>query len=225
MQLFRDDGLSDLIGFTYASWHADDAVANFIQHLESIANANEGPEGRVVSIIMDGENAWEYYPCNGWFFLSALYKRLSDHPRLKLTTFSEGLNSVNRPAELSEVVAGSWVYGTFTTWVGDPDKNRAWEMLVEAKRKFDQVIESGRLDEARQEQAILQLAHCEGSDWFWWFGDYNPGDTVSDFERLFRLQLTHLYQLLGETPPEYLSQIFALGSGDPTHGGVMRQNA
>ena len=32
---FRDDGLSDLIGFTYADWHADDAVANLVHHLEA----------------------------------------------------------------------------------------------------------------------------------------------------------------------------------------------
>ncbi len=222
---FRDDGLSDLIGFTYASWHADDAVANFIQHLESIADANEGNANSVVSIIMDGENAWEYYPQNGWFFLSALYQRLAEHPRLHLTTFSECLEQVDRPSELTELVAGSWVYGTFSTWIGDPDKNRAWEMLAEAKNCYDRVMQTDRLDEQQQQLATLQLAHCEGSDWFWWFGDYNPGDTVSDFERLYRLQLTHLYRLLGEEPPEYLSKVFAQGSGDPRHGGVMRQNA
>jgi alpha-amylase/alpha-mannosidase (GH57 family) len=117
------------------------------------------------------------------------------------------------------------VYGTFSTWIGDPDKNRAWEMLVEAKIVYDRVIASDQLDAEQQENAAIQLARCEGSDWFWWFGDYNPGDTVSDFERLFRLQLTHLYRLLGESPPDYLSAIFAHGSGDPSLGGVMRQNA
>ena len=73
-------------------------------------------------------------------------------------------------------------------------------------------------------QAELQLATCEGSDWFWWFGDYNPGDTVADFERLFRKQLSHLYQILGEPPPKYLSKVLSLGGGDPALGGVMRSN-
>ena len=71
---FRDDGLSDLIGFEYSKWHADDAVGDLIKHLETIA-ANE-PGDSVVSIIMDGENAWEYFPDNGYYFLSALYSRL-----------------------------------------------------------------------------------------------------------------------------------------------------
>jgi len=221
---FRDDGLSDLIGFNYADWHADDAVANLILHLENIAEATEGKSDRIVSIIMDGENAWEHYPRNGCFFLSALYKALAEHPGLALTTFSNYLNKRRKKAKaLPALVAGSWVYGTFSTWIGDRDKNRGWEMLVDAKRAYDAAIESGRLDDEQIEAATLQLATCEGSDWFWWFGDYNPGDTVSDFESLYRRQLTHLYELLGEPPPEYLQHVFAVGSGDPAHGGVMRQ--
>ena len=141
---------------------------------------------------------------------------------LELTTFSECVEQQRVPAQsLPELVAGSWVYGTFSTWIGDPDKNRAWEMLVEAKACYDRVID--QLSETQREEATVQLARCEGSDWFWWFGDYNPGDTVSDFERLYRLQLTQLYRLLDETPPGYLSEVFARGSGDPSLGGVMRQ--
>jgi alpha-amylase/alpha-mannosidase (GH57 family) len=74
----------------------------------------------------------------------------------------------------------------------------------------------------RLEAAERQLAVCEGSDWCWWFGEYNPEGTVSDFERLYRRQLVTLYQLMGESPPEYLRYSFAQGSGAPTAGGVMR---
>lgn len=222
---FRDDGLSDLIGFTYADWHADDAVGNLVHHLEAIADATTKEPNAVVSIIMDGENAWEYYPRNGCYFLTALYKRLTEHPRMELTTFSECVERQQTAApSLPDLVAGSWVYGTFSTWIGDPDKNRAWEMLVDAKVRYDQVMATNRLAEAQREEAAIQLARCEGSDWFWWFGDYNPSGTVSDFERLFRLQLTQLYRLLDETPPAILSRVFAHGSGDPSVGGVMRQN-
>ncbi len=222
---FRDDGLSDLIGFTYADWHADDAVSNLVQHLENIATDTEKEPGRVVSIIMDGENAWEYFSRNGWFFLKVLYECLAGHPMLVLTTFSEALHGQrDRSPSLPELVAGSWVYGTFSTWIGDPDKNRAWEMLTEAKVVFDRLMASGSLTAEQRQKAELQLARCEGSDWFWWFGDYNPGDTVSEFERLFRLKLSYLYELLAQEPPSYLKQVFAQGSGDPAMGGVMRKN-
>ncbi len=221
---FRNDNLSDLIGFTYADWHAEDAVSNLIVNLESIAQHSDDPSDIVVSIIMDGENAWEHYPRNGSYFLDTLYKKLSEHPGMELTTFSDVVEHGMPTYALKNLVAGSWVYGTFSTWIGEKDKNRAWDMLIEAKATFDRVMAEGKLSTAEIEQAELQMATCEGSDWFWWFGDYNPGGTVSDFESLFRNQLGYLYQILGEKPPEYLSEVFTQGGGDPTLGGVMRSN-
>ncbi|MGB5438665.1 MAG: glycoside hydrolase family 57 protein [Gammaproteobacteria bacterium] len=220
---FRDDGLSDLIGFTYSDWHADDAVANLIQHLDNIARSTSGPERPLVSIILDGENAWEHFPENGYYFLNALYTRLSEHPDLNMTTYSEYLEKKQKLPAIRKLVSGSWVYGTFSTWIGDPDKNRGWEMLGDAKQTFDQVMSTGSLNSEQTLAAQLQLSICEGSDWFWWFGDYNSADTVSDFERLFRLHLSNLYNLLGKEPPEYLSHVFAHGSGSPVEGGAMRK--
>jgi alpha-amylase/alpha-mannosidase (GH57 family) len=222
---FRDDGLSDLIGFTYSDWHADDAINNLVQHLEGIAGATKGEANRVVSIIMDGENAWEYYPKNGVYFLNSLYKRLVKHPKLSLCTFSEMLDLAQKQTpHLRHLVTGSWVYGTLSTWIGDRDKNRGWEMLVDAKRAYDRALAENTYTESQRKALEIQLATCEGSDWFWWFGDYNPGAAVSDFERLFRRQLGHLYKMLGLEPPDYLRHVFATGSGDPAMGGVMRQN-
>jgi alpha-amylase/alpha-mannosidase (GH57 family) len=218
---FRDDGLSDLIGFEYSKWHADDAVADLIQHLENISDLTE-PES-VVSIIMDGENAWEYFPDNGYHFLTALYQRLADHPLIELTTFSECLESKVPIKPLSQLVAGSWVYGSFSTWIGDADKNCGWDMLGDVKIAFDRVVSEGRITEYQLAVAQQQLAICEGSDWFWWFGDYNPGEAVSDFERQYRLNLTNLYRLLGEEPPAYLALAFTQGSGTSVMGGAMRR--
>lgn len=218
---FRDDGLSDLIGFTYAHWHADDAVANLVGHLEGIAAACSGHTDRVVTLALDGENPWEHYPENGYHFLSALYTRLAQHPQIELSTFSECLGRA--PAtQLPALVSGSWVYGSFSTWIGNPDKNRGWEMLIDAKRAFD-----ARVPDLPPDQRVLaerQLAVCEGSDWFWWFGDDNPSATVSDFDLLYRLHLGTLYRLLGLEPPEYLAQPFSRGGGVPLHGGTMKQN-
>lgn len=216
---FRDDGLSDLIGFSYATWHGDDAVNNLVHHLENIAHCCRAHPDRVVSIIMDGENAWEHYPENAYHFLGALYRRLAEHPRIELTTFSDCLKTV--PAKpLRALAAGSWVYGTLSTWIGEPDKNRGWDMLGDAKRAFDAAAD--RLDAKQLERARRQLAVCEGSDWFWWFGGDNPGATVADFEQLYRQHLTNLYQLIGAEPPEYLAQVFTRGGGAPKHGGAMR---
>ncbi len=219
---FRDDELSDLIGFQYSGWHGDDAVANLVHRLEEIRDTTEDHPDPVVSIILDGENAWEHYPENGYHFLRGLYSRLAEHPALELTTFGDCLTSGVAENPLKGMVAGSWVYGTLSTWMGDKDKNRAWDMLVEAKEAFDGAVARGDLDEEALGAASHQLAICEGSDWFWWFGDYNPADVVRDFERLYRLHLSRLYRLIGVEPPEYLAHTFAHGSGRPAHGGVMR---
>ena len=218
---FRDDGLSDNIGFLYADWHGDDAVANLLHDLEQMAAAHSHDEDRVVSIILDGENAWEYYPHNGFYFLDALYKKLSAHETLELTTFSRVSAMPVQRVELPCLIAGSWVYGTFSTWIGNADKNCGWELLCAAKCAYDQALEEKRLDAATQKKAELQLAICEGSDWFWWFGDYNPAQAVSDFEQLFRLHLRNLYTLLGAPIPVALQQVISAGGGDPEHGGVM----
>ena len=219
---FRDDGLSDLIGFTYQNWHADDAVANLMHDLKNIADAEPNKPERVVTIILDGENAWEHYPANGFYFLNALYKKLVENSWVELTTFSGYLAKKPNILKLPGLVAGSWVYGTFSTWIGDTDKNKGWNMLGDAKHTFDRVVASGRLSSERLQFAQRQLALCESSDWFWWFGDYNPEDSVSDFEQLFRQHLTNLYQILGEEPPGYLTQVFTRGHGAPQLGGVMR---
>jgi alpha-amylase/alpha-mannosidase (GH57 family) len=221
--IFRDDRLSDLIGFEYATWHADHAVADLLKHMETIADACDNPKDCLISIIMDGENAWEYFPENAFYFMDALYKQLSHHPKLELTTFSNFLELQQPQAvDLPHLVAGSWVYGTFSTWIGDHDKNRGWDMLCEAKRRVDQVFASGKLTPQQVTQVEKQLALCEGSDWFWWFGDYNPAQSVSDFEHLYRHHLMNLYGLLDLPVPDYLSQSISKGSGAPASGGVMR---
>ncbi|KPQ01564.1 glycoside hydrolase family 57 protein [Marinobacter sp. HL-58] len=220
---FRDDGLSDLIGFTYADWHAVDAVGDLVHHMENIATQAQGKAHPVISVIMDGENAWEYYPENGFHFLDELYRVLAHHPRLKLTTYSDLVaEPVAEQINLPHLVAGSWIYGTFSTWIGDPDKNRAWDLLCEAKTHYDRVMDNGSLSSEQKESARHQLAICEGSDWFWWFGDYNPAQIVSDFEHLYRRHLVNLYELIGYPAPPSVFQQLSQGSGEPARGGTMR---
>ncbi|ACE85680.1 glycoside hydrolase family 57 protein [Cellvibrio japonicus] len=220
---FRDDGLSDLIGFKYSNWHSDDAVGDLINHMVNIANSANDPANTVISVIMDGENAWEYFPENAYHFLSTLYRSLSDHPQLAMATYAEVLDQQQPiPTEMPHLVAGSWVYGTFSTWIGDRDKNRGWDMLCEAKSHVDNALKTKTFTAERLAQIEKQLALCEGSDWFWWFGDYNPAQSVSDFEYLYRRHLSNLYALIEEPVPAYLAQVISVGGGDPASGGVMR---
>jgi alpha-amylase/alpha-mannosidase (GH57 family) len=221
---FRDDGLSDLIGFKYATWHSDDAVGDLINHMVNIATACDNPKNSVISVIMDGENAWEYFPENAYYFLAQLYERIGEHPLLELTTYSELLDKQKpEPLVMPHVVAGSWVYGNFSTWIGDKDKNRGWDMLCEAKLATDHALATKKYTKSELVHIEKQLALCEGSDWFWWFGGYNPAQSVSDFEYLYRQHLKNLYHLIRVAEPEYLNMVISVGGGDPATGGVMRQ--
>jgi len=221
---FRDDGLSDFIGFEYSHWNAEDAARNFVDNLENIANfLGDDADQHVVSIILDGENAWEYYLDNGSPFLNALYKEMYQSDAINITTFSETAETV-KPIQVDQLCAGSWVYGSFSTWIGQEDKNRAWEYLVAAKHACDHAMATENLSEETRLELENQLAICEGSDWFWWFGDYNASDSVHDFDGLFRIQLKKLYTLINQQAPDYLDQVISHGGGNAENAGTMRRN-
>ncbi|HVY04553.1 MAG TPA: glycoside hydrolase family 57 protein [Burkholderiales bacterium] len=220
---FRDDRLSDMIGFEYAKWHGDDAAAHFVTTLEDIAA--KSPEGRrpVVSVILDGENAWEYYPYNGFYFLDELYASLEKSPAVATTTFASLLDDKREATSLAVLVAGSWVYGNLATWIGSPDKNRAWDLLCNVKRCFDAAVAENRLDAAALEEATRQLADCEASDWCWWFGDYNPAESVIAFDALYRSKLANLYGLLKLPVPAELDQPISRGREQSDATNAMRR--
>lgn len=222
---FRDDGLSDMIGFEYQHWDAQDAAENFCHNLENIARyLGDEADEHVVSIILDGENAWEHYADNAHHFLNALYQCLPNNELFKLTTFSEMAKQL--PAQrIEKLCPGSWIYGSFSTWIGEKDKNAAWEALVEAKLAYDEVFSGDTLDEAQKQRATAQLAICESSDWFWWFGDYNPADSVRDFDQMYRLHLSSLYAMLKRPPPLRLKTPFSGGNQMVETAGAMRRTS
>jgi len=218
---FRDDHLSDLLGFEYSRWNTSDAISNFMQELAGIRHRTRGMKNPVVSIIMDGENAWEHYHENALPFLVDLYQSIAEHEDYELTTFSDYLANAPATEKLKKMVPGSWVYGNLSTWIGDKAKTRGWELLIEAKQAYDKTFPS--LTEPQQEAASEQLRICEGSDWCWWFGDYNPGAAVRDFDQLYRQHLKKLYLLLGLPTPPSLDEDISKGGGDAEGGGTMRR--
>ena len=196
---FHDHGLSDLIGFTYAKWKADRAADDFMHRLRDI-HAAMPDDGRhyVVSVILDGENAWEHYPENGSEFLDLLYRRIAGSDFVRPVTFSEYLELEPHRESLPSVQAGSWIYSTLSTWLGHPEKNRAWDVLA-AARSFLQAHEAR--DAAAREAAFREMMIAEGSDWFWWYGDDHPTQNAAEFDRLFRTHVKNVYRFLGENSP------------------------
>jgi alpha-amylase/alpha-mannosidase (GH57 family) len=211
--VFRDHRLSDLIGFTYSSMEPKKAAADLVGHLDAIARSLKQRQTHggtslqkpwLVTIALDGENCWEFYNKDGKPFLEALYQSLSVNPGIKLVTVGEFLTQFPPTESLPahRLHSGSWVDGSFTTWIGDPAKNRAWDYLYEARQVLDRHPEA--TEEANPE-AWEALYAAEGSDWFWWFGEGHSSNHDSIFDQLFREHLTLLYKSLNEPVPAYLS--------------------
>jgi hypothetical protein len=201
---FRDHALSDLIGFSYASWSADGAADDFIHRLVSAgrqyAARTNGGEATIF-VILDGENAWEYYDGQGRPFLRALYGRLESHPELRTVTMSEACRGA--ADTLPSIFPGSWINSDFYIWIGHPDDHRAWSQLVDARRVLDSAAASASatgLARAREEMLI-----AEGSDWFWWYGDDHSSEHDLAFDELFRRHVRNIYRSLDRPVPEELS--------------------
>ena len=95
---------------------------------------------------------------------------------------------------------------------------------MEAKLAYDEVISSAVLNQQESEIATRQLAICEGSDWFWWFGEKNSSESVNDFDQLFRAQLKNLYKLLKLEAPDNLEEPLSFGGGSAENAGTMVRN-
>ncbi|MBN1335233.1 MAG: hypothetical protein JXB39_04680 [Deltaproteobacteria bacterium] len=198
---FRDTELSDRIGFTYAHWRAQDAVVDLLDRVR--ARRAACPDHGCLPIILDGENAWEYYENRGFSFLKTLYEALAESPDLDTATFSEAAGSLE-PAPLPHFRAGSWIDARFATWIGHPEKTRAWALLQEARDPWEhpsRQVDSSDLDRARD-----LLLRAEGSDGFWWLGDDHPSSDKAVFDALFRATLSAAWAALGRTPPAALDR-------------------
>ena len=188
MLFFRHRGFSDFIGFQ-ASRFADeaDAARDFVFHLRRTASHLPADAGIVVAL--DGENPWTSYPQGGTKFLVTLARELEQSTQLRLVTLGERA-AEETPTPLPHLHPGSWIGGTFATWIGHEEKNRGWELL--ARTRALGAFEGG--------QSWLA---AEGSDWLWWFGDDNPTMLAPLYDELFRHHLRDACATAGiQAPPE-----------------------
>lgn len=201
--VFRDRGLSDLIGFTYSQNPPEKSVQDFLEHLQNIRQYNANEEA-LVSIILDGENAWEHYPDGGEGLLRGIYHELSQNAELVPTTFSNYFKMNPKREILPSLHSGSWIHHDFDIWIGSEEENTAWEYLGKT-RDFIQKNAKDIPDE-QMKKIMEQIYIAEGSDWFWWYGDDFTTEFDEEFDQLFRLHLSSCYKLMNVNVPEYLNQ-------------------
>ena len=207
--LFRDHYLSDLVGFVYSRMDSAEASGHFLDRIRENCRPilNDGRDA-LVPVILDGENAWEYYPGNGREFLRELYRRISLDPQIHALTVTEALSRVEAQT-IDHIFPGSWINANFDVWIGAEEDNRAWEMLLRARQTYENMVTSpggAGVAEEQRKLAFEELLIAEGSDWCWWYGPEHFSENRTEFDFLFRSHLANVYNALGVTPPEDLSR-------------------
>jgi len=201
--VFRDHNLSDLIGFQYGRNRSEAAVKDFVARLQQIAAQQRGAP-LLVSVILDGENAWEHYPKQGIDFLNGLYQRLAGMKDIQMTTVGDYLMRYPPSVKINSLFAGSWINHDFYIWIGDTEDVKGWECLNRTKEYLLSKKSSGKYDSETIARAEEEILIAEGSDWYWWFGSDHGSANDKEFDILFRTHLKNVYKLFGEEYPNYL---------------------
>ncbi len=202
--LFRDHFLSDLIGFVYSKMDAAAAAVDFLRRIrENCSAITASGRDALVPIILDGENAWEYYERNGRPFLRELYRRISEDEQMQAVTVSEAFKLME-PERVDHIFPGSWIDANFDVWIGADEDNQAWAQLLRARETYDQAAAGA--PEKERKLAFEELLIAEGSDWCWWYGPEHDSANREEFDQLYRSHLANVYRFLNLMPPEELSR-------------------
>ena len=213
--LFRDHAISDLIGFVYSSMPAREAAHHLMRNIKEVTQPvlRSGVDA-LVPVILDGENAWEYYPQSGREFLRRFYDLLQNDKAVEAVTVSEAIARHPSVNVLHSLTPGSWIHANFNVWIGSGEDNRSWDYLYHARSFYAQA--SSGSSEAQRKLALEELFIAEGSDWNWWYGPEHHSANDRDFDELYRKHLSNVYQALAATPPDYLAQPIISGTVQPS---------
>ncbi len=194
---FRDRTISDLVGFHYMHGSPRDSANDLVRRLK------EAGDGAHVTIALDGENPWDYYPNSGRDFLRHVFEAIQNDPALEAVTLSEACERL--PAEpLDWLAPGSWASANFQIWMGHSEDHQAWRWILRAREAL-----MARVDEVAADQwqlAYEELLIAEGSDWMWWFGNDFSSEQDAIFDALFRHHIGNVYRFAGLPLPEDLSE-------------------
>ncbi len=205
---FRDKNLSDLLGFTYARNNPDAAVKDFLSHLEGISAAGKRKGEVFVSVILDGENPWEYYERNGEEFLLKFFDAIDKTEWIESSTFGGFLHEHPPENSLDKLTPGSWINGNFDIWIGKPEENTAWDALLRSRKLLMRTIDKSQVQAIPtvRDEILRSIYRAEGSDWFWWYDDDFTSENEMEFDFLFRKHLAWAFHRLGEEVPDFLNE-------------------
>ena len=203
--IFRDSFIPNLIGFEYPNHDPEGAANDLYDRFKIIQSKllSSPDDNHLLTIAMDGENCWENYKEDGIKFLSTIYSLIEKDPSIETVLLSDYIENDNQSKSLNKIASGSWVNRNFKLWIDEPLKNLAWNYLKQVRDDLSKMVRENPLN-PNIEAAIRELFICEGSDWFWWYGEPNDSGRDNIFDYIFREHLKNIYKYMGHPMPEYL---------------------
>ncbi len=204
--IFREAVFPNLISFEYPNHDSERAANDLYDRIKTIQNKiqNSPDDSHLLTIAMDGENCWENYAKDGAVFLNTLYGLINNDPTLETVLISDYIEKEKHLKELNSIKAGSWINQDFKLWIDEPLKNLAWSYLKQVKDDLENFILLNP-NHPNIERAKKEFYVCQGSDWFWWFGEPNDSGHDNIFDYLFRMHLKNVYEFLDQPVPERLN--------------------
>jgi alpha-amylase/alpha-mannosidase (GH57 family) len=209
---FRDHYLSDLVGFVYSRMDSETAADDLYRRIRTIGERVRTGRPLTISLILDGENAWECYPGNGREFLRQFYRRIENDPDIRALTASEAISVAEEVPASNGIFPGSWINANFDIWIGAGEDVLAWEHLNRARDFYGREAEKaakGFPNAPTREQlanSYEALLGAEGSDWCWWYGPEHSTPNDEEFDAFYRKLLTEVYLALGAEAPDILAE-------------------
>lgn len=203
--IFRDSTISSIISFEYGQ-HDSIATANDLYDRIKVIQGKilSSPDNdHLLTIALDGENCWENYSDDGNTFLNTLYSLISEDKTLETVLISDYIEKTKEHKVLKKIENSKTLNNTYKLWINEPLKDIAWTYLKHARDDFSDFVKrepsNPNINKARNE-----LFLCEGSDWFWWYGEPNSSGKDSLFDYIFRSHLKNIYKFLELDYPKFL---------------------
>lgn len=205
--IFRDSTIHNLISFEYPH-HNPIATANDLYDRIKVMQSkilSSPDKDHLLTIALDGENCWENYFEDGASFLKTLYTLITEDETLETVLISDYLEHSKEHKLLNKITSGSWSNKSFKLWIDEPVKDLAWTYLKRVRQDFSEFVKREPLN-PNIELARRELFICEGSDWFWWYGEPNDSGRDNIFDFIYRTRLKNIYRYLDLDTPKYLDE-------------------
>ena len=209
---FRDHYISDLVGFVYSRMDTHAAAEDLYLRIRSIGERVHIGRPLTVSLILDGENAWEYFRGAGREFLRQFYRKVDNDPDIHALTATEAAASAGEIPRNNGIFPASWISANFDVWICSAEDVTAWDHLRRARDFYTQQAENtakGFPKAPTPTQLLIayeSLLAAEGSDWCWWYGPEHSSANDAEFDAFYRKLLTEVYRSLGAEAPDVLAE-------------------